>query len=102
MKEGRFLLYSQISVGEDLLHSHFSGRKSYYIAIFPRGKIARGKGYYTTTVLWIRPYKPRSRVAVGVARIRTLTAKSHEVLICSLVTGNGDSLQIAEILLVWL
>jgi hypothetical protein len=45
---GEILLYSQISVGEDLLYSHFSGEKSYYIAIFPGGKMARGKGYYTT------------------------------------------------------
>jgi hypothetical protein len=37
-------------VGEDLLYSHFSERKSYYIAIFPRRKMARGKGYYTTPV----------------------------------------------------
>jgi hypothetical protein len=29
-------------------------------------------------VLRMRPYKPRSRVAVGVALKRTLTAKSHE------------------------
>jgi hypothetical protein len=29
------------------------------------------------SILWMRPHKPRSRVAVGVARERTLTAKSH-------------------------
>ena len=34
--------------GEKLLYSHFSGGKFYYIAIFPGGKMARGKNYYTT------------------------------------------------------
>jgi hypothetical protein len=45
---GEILLYSQIPVGKDLLYSHFSGGKSYYIAIFLEGGMAREKGYYTT------------------------------------------------------
>jgi hypothetical protein len=44
-------------VGENLLYSHFSGGKSYYIAIFPGGKMARGKGYYTTPAMVTSPYK---------------------------------------------
>jgi hypothetical protein len=31
----------------------FPPLKGYYIAIFPGGKMARGKGYYTTPVLGI-------------------------------------------------
>jgi hypothetical protein len=42
-------------VGEDLLYSHFSGGKSYYIAIFLGGNMARGKGHYTTPVLVTLP-----------------------------------------------
>jgi hypothetical protein len=38
-------------VGEDLLYIHFLGEKSFYIAIFPGGKMARGKGYNTTPAL---------------------------------------------------
>ena len=37
--------------GEKLLYSHFSGGKFYYIAIFPGGKMARGKNYYATPAL---------------------------------------------------
>jgi hypothetical protein len=34
--------------------------------------MARGKGYYTTPALQMIPYKPKSPVAAGVARKRTL------------------------------
>jgi hypothetical protein len=53
---GEILLYSQISVVEDLLYSHFSEGKGYYIAIFPGEKMARGKGYYTTPEVGIHCY----------------------------------------------
>ena len=46
-KKGKVWLYSRISPGERLLYSQFSGGKSYYIASFPRGNLARVKGYYT-------------------------------------------------------
>jgi hypothetical protein len=48
----------------------------------------------------MKPFKTRSRVAVGVARNRTLTAKnrkwSAKVYICNPVTGNGESRRKAE------
>ena len=48
MKGGKSYYIARFPWGENLLYSHFSGGKGYYIAIFPGGKMARGKGYYTT------------------------------------------------------
>ena len=59
--------------GEKLLYSHFSGGKFYYIAIFPGGKMARGKNYYTTPGLLVAVSRFEWRHC-GVAPWREVTA----------------------------
>ena len=46
---GKYGYIAKFPPEKKLLYSHFSGGgEFYYIAIFPGGKMARGKNYYTT------------------------------------------------------